>query len=233
MVVKMATRQKGLGAASSGVALTYELTETNTASGPSGTSYTVTGADLGGADAGRVIVVAVSWASSGLASSTCSVAGVSASSVVSSNFDKAPTEIWVVALPTGTTGDIVLGNGDTFGTVLAVSVYALYGGFSTTAAATDTFSSNASSTVSLSVNMAKDDVVIVAVASEATSVPTTATSYSGATKDVEILGGDFGDEGQSTNGSHQAAAEESPRSIVVSNLDNDKCAGCAAVFGPE
>ena len=228
----MVTRQKGLGAASLGVVLTYETTETNTAVTPDVTSYTVTGADLGAAETDRLIVVAASWAGSERASSTCSVAGVSASSIVSSNFDKSPTEIWVVALPTGTTGDIVLGNADQFGTVLAISIYALYGGFSTTAVATDTFADSSASTVNLSVNMAKDDVAIVAAASEDNAKTTTASLYSGATKDVELLGGISGEAGQTTNGSHQAATAESPRSIDVSGLGTDKCAGCVAVFGP-
>ena len=82
----------------------------NAVSGANATAYTFSSHALGTAGATRQVVVGASGTTSSvIAVSTLTVAGVSAALVVASPAaGEGSTELWVAAVPTGTTGDIVV-----------------------------------------------------------------------------------------------------------------------------
>ncbi len=69
-------------------------------------SYTFTAADIGTANALRLVIVGVNTQSSDPTAIT--IAGVSATKIVETSTGVSRSEIWAAAVPTGTTGDIVV-----------------------------------------------------------------------------------------------------------------------------
>ncbi len=84
-------------------AFSYRTTSVNTANQ---SSYTFTAVDIGTAHASRLVIVGVSTQTSDPTAVT--VGGVSATKVVEGNTGNGQAEIWQAAVPTGTTGDIVV-----------------------------------------------------------------------------------------------------------------------------
>lgn len=75
-------------------------------------SYTFSAQSLGTADSARIVIVGVAsrQGTAGITISSLTVAGVSASQLVSNvgTPDSSITAIWAAAVPTGTTGDVVV-----------------------------------------------------------------------------------------------------------------------------
>lgn len=87
-----------------------DLTLVHNAKGETNASgvFTITGASLGATATDRFIVVAVGWNSAVYNLDTVTVAATSASPLLSGANGAIKTQAWAVALPTGTTGDVVL-----------------------------------------------------------------------------------------------------------------------------
>jgi len=145
------------------------------------TVWTITGAALGTASAGREIYVCVTtgWNNRNLTSMT--VAGVTTSEVVSQTFNgNARQSIQKAAVPTGTTGDIVITMSGTESWIGA-SVYAVTGANSEI---TNTFSASASpADISLDINTTSGGGVIGSVLAGGS---TTAWAWSGLTEDHDV-----------------------------------------------
>ncbi len=84
------------------------------------TSYTFAGVNFGNQSTKRYILVAVS--NVGGASATVTVDGVSATKIYSA----LSPEWWLVALPTGTSGDVVVATGGAAATRCSIAVWAVY-----------------------------------------------------------------------------------------------------------
>jgi hypothetical protein len=106
-------------------------------SGSSGTSFTKAGVDFGTADASRVIVAALAVELSSAKTITAvTIGGVTATKAVSGGVDLDNTyAIWYAAVPTGTSGDIVVTttSGSSFMHLYAYAVYGLPGTIADTA----------------------------------------------------------------------------------------------------
>jgi hypothetical protein len=72
------------------------------------TAYTFAGAALGAASGDRVIIVGVGGGAQTRTVSTLTVAGVSATFIVRAAGANETAELWYAAVPTGTTGDVVV-----------------------------------------------------------------------------------------------------------------------------
>jgi hypothetical protein len=93
----------------------------------SGTSFTKTGVDFGPADASRIVAVALAVESAGSKTITAvTIGGVTATKAVSGGSPDNSFAIWYAAVPTGTSGNVVVttSSGSSF---MFLFAYALYG----------------------------------------------------------------------------------------------------------
>ncbi len=97
------------------------------------TAYTFSGHAIGVADTNRKVVVIVNGAAAGVAVSTLTIGGVSATSVVGPVNNTMKLEMWQAIVPTGTTGDIVVtwGSGNIR---CGIGVFAVFGAASAASA---------------------------------------------------------------------------------------------------
>lgn len=96
------------------------------------TTYTFSSCDIGTAHATRMVVVCIAASNVPGAVSSCTVNGVSASSVVTSGNTNRHCEIWKAAVPSGSIGVTISVAFSTSGTTnCAIGVYATYPGSQT------------------------------------------------------------------------------------------------------
>lgn len=157
-------------------------TSTNSAA----TTYTFSSLSLGTAATSRKIMVFAAGANNAsLSISSVTVAGVSASELLSGSFGASPITggVWIADVPTGTTGDVVVtwsASQDQCG----VGVYALYNVSSSTPYDTDSFSGGATSgATSVTVNYS-GGFFLGFVANQNNSV--TGYSWTNVTEDFDI-----------------------------------------------
>jgi len=135
------------GAGVTPVALSVTDTETQT---PSATTYTFSSKSLGAASSDRIIAAVIfsDAIAGGISSST--INGVSGTTQVETTKGNEFTGIITAAVPTGTTGDVVVTFDDS-GNSCALAVYSITGASSITAADTLIVNSDANPTGSLTV----------------------------------------------------------------------------------
>lgn len=116
------------------------------------TTHTVAGRSFGAADATRIIAASIAWVDTSFGGSTLNsvtIGGVSATRAIRSaaagNFNNA--EIWYAAVPTGTTGDVVLTFSNGSVSRVSVGVYSLINLVSGTPSHTGTGTTTASISV--------------------------------------------------------------------------------------
>jgi hypothetical protein len=150
------------------------------ASDVNGTSYTVSGASFGAAASDRYIVIVVTTqsVSGAITVSSATIGGVSATSVTSQAANPAAAHMWIAAVPTGTTGDIVV-NFSVSSDHHTVAVWSITGLTSTTPIDTDGNTVNPPTAVTLT--SVAGGVVIGAV----WSADAVTVSWSGATEDYD------------------------------------------------
>src|SRR5579863_1461870 len=118
------------------VTRTYEATA---ATGVSGGSVTFTGVAFGAAAANRYIVVALYLDGSGISMTGVTIGGITATAVVGSGNGTMAPSIWIAAVPTGTSGNVVATSTASPGTAeYGIAVYAMYSNGSATPSATGT-----------------------------------------------------------------------------------------------
>lgn len=140
--------------------VTYQGSITGT-----GTTITYTAAPIGTAATNRVVIVTtgVRDLNTGYATSV-SIGGITATKQVESTSPYA--SIWSAVVPTGTTANVVVGYSNST-TGVAFSVHTIHGGASATAKLTASNTDDTNSTsISTTMNVSVDDVVIMACASD-------------------------------------------------------------------
>jgi hypothetical protein len=129
------THMSGFGGRGPKASVVYQETRAETM-GSGNDPKTFSGMAIGTAASNRVVVAALSY--SGVASDfadTVTIGGVSATKVIAANNGAFVAELWAAAVPTGTTGDVVLtgfGEGGASATACGVSTYAIYDTLSAT-----------------------------------------------------------------------------------------------------
>ena len=135
------TQLMGFGAGGTGGPASLAFTD-NSVTG-SGQNPTFSSQSLGTASGDRYIVVGVTGEAGTTTVSSLTVAGVSATNVIVKQQSFTTAEIWIAAVPTGTTGDIVV-NWGASQDCTGIGVWAMYSANTT---AHDTAFDNSSSTV--------------------------------------------------------------------------------------
>lgn len=160
--------------------VTYTGTNSITTAPP----FTWTAQPIGAAAADRLVAVALMYAATGAVSSV-TIGGIAATKVAGTVSGVALSEIWVAAVPTGTTANIVVNSGTVLTARFAVSIYAIYGAASATPVATGTSTANpGAATLACTANCAVIGGFCIA------AVPgSVRTSWSGITEDNDA---DFG-----------------------------------------
>jgi hypothetical protein len=187
-------------------------------------TYTFTAQDIGTASATRYVVVGIAIRTAGAnpTFSSVTIGGVSATLVVqavNSVSDWTRTGIFIAAVTTGTTGDVVV----TLSSAAArcgISVYALY---DLTSATAITSATSTASPGSLNVNVTPGKVLVA----HAYDNSNTAMAWTGATEDFDVaLEG-----GQHSSASLLTSTTETPRTVSVSYGTGSVPAAVAALFG--
>lgn len=165
------------GASVRGKAVTYLSLN---ASDVNGTSYTVAGASLGAAASDRYIVIVATTQSvtGAITVSSATIGGVAATSVTSQALSVVAAHMWIAAVPSGITGDIVV-NFSTTSDHHSVAVWSITGLTSTTPIDTDGNAVEPPTAVTLTSEVG--GVVIGAV----WSADAVTFSWSGATEDYD------------------------------------------------
>lgn len=190
------------------------------------TTYTFSSQSLGTADSNRYIVVGVGFVSSTETQSISSVTvgGVSASSLTSFTEEDEGTwsscaQIWIAAVPTGTTGDVVVTLNGT-ASVCAIGLWRLITD-NITPVATNTDTAD-SITVNVNTQNGGGVVAIAQCRNGSTS------TWTGVTEDFDF---DTASGEYFTGGSHTASSTETPRTITGNNDGGPaSMAGCAVSF---
>jgi hypothetical protein len=145
-------------------------------------AHSSAGLAFGAADPTRLMIAVLGYSNgTGGSVGSVTIGGVSATLVATANNSGRFSEIWLAAVPTGTTGTIAR-SGPTGNWTSAVGVYAAYNLLSATATATDT---NTATPIVTSV--AVSDYGIAVTTAYATGTPS-GSSMSGATQDfVDIF----------------------------------------------
>jgi len=185
---------------------------------------------IGDAAADRLIVVAVAFTHdyNSSANNSLTVGGVSATKIVG-DFDSPGSlsqdvAIWVAAVPSGTTADIVVGNNRTSGDKLGaiIGVYRLTGASAT---AVDTSSGNSTDPISLNLDVGAEGLIVAAMGTRDSEV-----SWSGVAERGQVEG--YSDAGISV-ADYFSSGSEAPRSVSgISDTYDSLAAACAASFGP-
>lgn len=162
--------------------MTFNGTATAVPAG--GTPSTFASQPLGTAAADRIVVVALMYAAVG-AISSMTIGGVAATKAVGVANGTSFSELWAAAVPTGTTGDVVLGSGSGTFPRLCISVYSLYGVSGVTPIATGT---DTASPYSVDLAASTGCVAIGAFLNGSASVRVT---WAGLTEDVDADNSSF------------------------------------------
>lgn len=173
------------------------------------TTKTFTAQDIGTAKSTRYVVVGVTGTGvNGFSVSTLTVQGISGTKAVETvGATRGFASIWIVAVPTGTAGDVVITWSGTVARAV-IGVWALYDIMSPTASATNS-GSTTSSAASANVNVPGDGVVI-AVAYDNGDNGTPSPSWTGVNQRYSnSIAGDSNTGGEFVEGS----VAESPRTI--------------------
>ena len=223
---------KTIGAGGIGGGVSYTFSDSLFIAAPT-SPYTFSSANLGTASADRHIVVGRVTRDSNKDASGITVGGVSASLVVrATGTDRGRAEIWIAAVPTGATGDIVITYSSTPAPNDTVFVYELHG-FSATAGYTNTGFITSGVTVSTTVNVSGANDLIIAIAGGDSNSATDNISMSGVTMDAHFNGKiEEGDRGEHCSGAHLATSSETGRTISATFDASAKNQIAAAVFAP-
>jgi hypothetical protein len=177
------------------------------------TTKTFTAQGIGTAKTTRYVVVGVTGTGvSGFSISTLTVQGISATKAVETvGATRGFASIWIVAVPTGTTGDVVI---TWSGTVVraGIGVWAVYDIASATPTATNSGSVASGSGASNSVNVSANGVNISIAYDNGDNTQPPIPTWTGVTQRYNLnVAGDSNTGGDFTEGS----AGETPRSISV------------------
>ena len=195
-----------------------------TSAAPNATTFTFSGVALGTAATDRHIVIAALTATASAAdANTVTVAGESASLVVrASGGDNSRAELWIVALPSGTTGDVVI----TWSTAKDRCGYAAWAMYGANASAHDT-ATDGDTTPSFTIDVPAGGYLIAAATQTGSSSTPTAT-WTGVTEnfDENML-----PRTTQTGGSIALADADSGRTVSFSpSVGISLCAMSAASF---
>lgn len=152
------------------------------------TTYTFSARSLGAADSARYIVVGVGARNEAVAISSVTIGGVTASSIVSleSSPTRAIAALYGAAVPTGTTGDVVVTFASAGALNCCIALYRLLG-YSTTAYATGTDNTIASNLLSTTIDIPSSGAAIGVRAEHTGSGSGPSTAWVGlATADVAV-----------------------------------------------
>lgn len=230
MVVNMATRQKGLGAALGGAdpTKTLEANASYTDTGKitvtgGGTVVTYASCPIGTASADRVLVVLNSTRS--ISSITgVTVGGVAMDVQVASTAGaRGYSHIATLLVTSGTTANIVV----TYNSAPGDGGMAIYSttGMSATAADTGSGLDNRDAPTT-TLNVSEGDLLFASSGSDATTIGIT---WTGVTEDVQF-DDVSGSRGQVGMGSEVISADETPRTVSALYQSNADCAIAAATF---
>ena len=176
-------RRRGAGGVASSSLTSFAYVTANSRDGSNVTSYTFSGQSIGTADADRVVIVHCSgWKQGGGQTGFASVtiAGVTATEIVSyvePGFASDTCGIFAAAVPSGTTGDIVI-TYDLSNASFGIAIYRMINPDGVAAHDTD-FVDGDNSTCALSIDTLEDGAIVMGSAS------TTASTTSGGTEDDE------------------------------------------------
>lgn len=192
--------------------------QTNVGSTSDLTTYTFTAAAIGTASPNRAVVIVAATVGAALRTiSTVTIGGVSASLVKQQTQGFSDTEMWIAAVPTGTTGDIVVTY--SAGTLrCGVGVWAVYNLQSMTALTT---SGSTASPNSLNLNTTANSIVIAGCG---TTSGGTSFSWAGVTERYDA---DF--DITQTGGDATISTPETPRTITAT-VGAGTLTGVAACF---
>ena len=221
--MSLARRLQGAGKTVYTPVVTYQGSITGT-----GTTITYTAAPIGTAAANRVVIVTtgardVTGSTSGYVTSV-SIGGITATKQVESPATPVGlVSIWSAVVPTGTTANVVVGySGSSTG--VAFSVHTIHGGASATAKLTASASDDTASTsISTTMNVSVDDIVIMTCASDSTG---SFLTFVGVTKKYEAdqLNGT---RGIYAVGSDIMTATQTGRTFSTSQSSSDRRKGIA------
>lgn len=175
------------------------------------TTYTFAGMDFGAASSDRIMVAAIIGGGTAATISSVTIGGVSASRVVQANNSNSNSaEIWTAAVPTGTSGDVVV----VWSTGIARSGASLYRmtGAESTVIDTDTTGATNGLSAQFDLNQTINTVTggaVVSVAYQGYFDPGTWT-WTGLTEDVE---GNVEADRSMTSASLSASSDETSRAV--------------------
>ena len=211
--------------------LTYITTASSTANA---TSYTFSSQSLGNPDQGRYIVIAASSRRNGSFTtiSGVTVAGVTATAAVTIEYNGGVNNgtfngLWIAAVPTGTTGDVVVSCGSNTHGAAAASIYRLVGVSSATPATTASDEEG----VALSLNLnttARSALIAVRGSADLTSA-----NWVGITEQIDsaIQTGSINSNFAFSSGLFLTSAAETPRTVsVTSSGGNDRQGAVVAAW---
>lgn len=201
------------------IAITYLNTNVDTAIK---TTYTFSSVNLGDAATDRVIIVGIGGTSGSSRSiSSVTIGGVSATASATANTSWAiVNSIWYAAVPSGTTGDIVI----TFSGSMAqcvVNTFRMTGQTSNTPATTGT-DTTGSTTSDPNINVTAGDVIVShVVGADGASMAWTGTTE---VDDRQVEGHNF------SAALHTAVSTESPHSIQAVSTTSTGITGVSAAW---
>lgn len=194
----------------------------NGSNATAGNPQTYTAAGIGAAAANRQIVVAVANATNAEQAATVSIAGIGATQIATQAGSSGIFgSLWAAAVPTGSTGDIVVTYTSTPGTRAGYIAWALYGASASASATSGSAASPGTTTLNCPANGA------IIAAAQSSDGP---NSWTGLTKDVDAVlgGGSF----TQTGASQSFASTQTGLSITVTyNSGGNQSMVCAS-WGP-
>lgn len=188
-------------------------------------TYMFTGASIGAAATGRLVIVAVSYVTVAAATATCTIGGNAATEIAgcarrtaSGASVEVQVRLYALTVNTGTTANIVLTTSSN-ATIFNIAVWAAYDVISTTPVDASNAWANGISTLTLSLNNSPGGVVC-AYAVEPGSV-----TWTGLTEDYDaIIGGTLWQSGAS------GAFTSGNTPLAISTTSSTGAVGCAVSF---
>lgn len=184
-----------------------------------GTPFTFAAQAIGVATADRLVVVALLYQAVGLIPSV-TIGGVAATQVAHAVNGIQVADIWVAAVPTGTTANVDLGGGSGVNPRLTISTYSIYGAASVTPVSTAT---DIVTPYSQAMTFPTNSVIVAGLVVAANG----STTWTGATEDTDAFLSPI-----TWGAAHAGGSAAGPVTVTATEAVAGTGAFCAAAWSP-